>query len=236
MIWVIGSKGMLGQELTRYFDDKGINYSGTDMDVDILSLDRLTAHSVKYKPSWIINCSAYTAVDQAEEDSEKAYLINETGAANIAAVASGLNIPLIHISTDYVFNGESEKPLAESAVTDPIGVYGASKLAGEEKIRALCPSHFIIRTAWLYGAYGNNFVHTMLRLMDERNEISVVNDQIGSPTWTKDLVALIGRIVEQNSTAYGLYHFSGEGECSWWEFAVLIHKYARQKDLLTSAG
>lgn len=235
MIWVIGSKGMLGQELTKYCEVQGIDFCGTDMEVNILSEEALRTHALSCKPSWIVNCSAYTAVDQAEDDKEKAFLINESGVRNIASVAASLDIPLIHISTDYVFNGNSDTPLSETADTDPIGVYGASKLAGEEQIRSLSPRHFIIRTAWLYGEYGNNFVHTMLKLMESRDEISVVKDQIGSPTWTKDLVSLIGTIIEKTSESYGLYHFSGDEQCSWWEFAVMIYNQGKYKGLLNSS-
>ncbi len=234
MIWIIGNKGMLGQEISRTFQEAEIPFIGTDKEVSMLEPDVLREYAFQQKPSWIINCSAYTAVDKAEEDTETAYAVNQQGPANIAILAAEMDIPLIHISTDYVFDGASSTPLSEDAPTDPSGVYGASKLAGEEEIRKICTKYFIIRTAWLYGQFGPNFVYTMIKLMNKQDSLKVVNDQFGSPTWTGDITELIRIIIILDSREYGTYHFSGEGECSWFDFAREIYRLGRENELITS--
>ena len=234
MIWLIGNKGMLGQDLSRELKNANINFSGTDMDVSILQPEALKAFAAEINSAVIINCSAYTAVDKAEEDRDTAYAINQTGVANIARLAAERDIPLIHISTDYVFDGTSSSPLGEEAPTGPSGVYGMSKLAGEEEIRKICPKHFIIRTAWLYGQYGPNFVYTMIKLMNKLDALKVINDQHGSPTWTRDLTGLITEILKSGSKNYGTYHLSGEGECTWYGFATEIYRLGQEKGLITS--
>ncbi|MCK4543132.1 MAG: dTDP-4-dehydrorhamnose reductase [Spirochaetales bacterium] len=234
MIWIIGDKGMLGREVSKALQEADIPSTGTDREVSILEPEALRAYAKGCKPDWIINCSAYTAVDKAEDEKEAAFAINKTGVANIAALASELDIPLIHISTDYVFDGSSSEPLTEEAPAGPTGVYGASKLAGEEKIRKICSKHFIIRTAWLYGQYGPNFVYTMLKLMNKLDTLKVVDDQHGSPTWTKDITGLICTIIESDNMTYGTYHLSGEGECTWFEFAREIFRLGRENGLITS--
>jgi dTDP-4-dehydrorhamnose reductase len=234
MIWIIGNQGMLGQELFRLLEEKQLNFIGSDREVDILDQDALSAFSDANTPDCIINCSAFTAVDRAEDESEAAYAINHQGVENIAKLAAERGIPLIHISTDYVFDGTSQSPLDESAPTSPQSVYGSSKLAGEEAIRKHNPRHMIIRTAWLYGEFGPNFVYTMLKLMNSHESIKVVNDQIGSPTWARDLAGLIRRILSSGTDNYGTYHFSGEGECSWYDFAREIYRIGREKGLIDS--
>jgi dTDP-4-dehydrorhamnose reductase len=234
VIWIIGSKGMLGRELSRYLEENHVQHVGSDREVSILEPKALRTFARKHHPDWIVNCSAYTAVDAAEDDAQTAYEINKTGVANIAAVAAELDVPLIHISTDYIFDGTSAEPLDEEAPTGPNGVYGASKLAGEEELRRLWSKHFIIRTAWLYGLYGKNFVYTMIKLMNKLDSLKVVNDQIGSPTWTVDLAMFILTIIVSNNYRYGTYHFSGAGECSWYDFAVEIHKWGKEHGLISS--
>ena len=234
MIWLIGNKGMLGQELSLELKEAGITFVGSDREVSILEPEAMKAFADGKDLSFIINCSAYTAVDKAEEDVDAAYAINRDGVANIADLASSLDIPLLHISTDYVFDGTSSFPLNEDAVTGPMGVYGASKLAGEEEIRKRCKKHFVIRTAWLYGKYGANFVYTMIKLMNKLENLKVVDDQVGSPTWTRDLTGLISGIVSGDSSEYGTYHLSGEGECSWYGFASEIFDMGREKGLIDS--
>ncbi len=234
LIWLIGNKGMLGQDLSKALTSANINHIGSDREVSILEPAELKEFAKKHNPAAIINCSAYTAVDKAEEDQDAAYAINRNGVANIATLAADRDIPLIHISTDYVFDGTSSTPLTEDAPTGPSGVYGASKLAGEEEIRKICKQFFIIRTAWLYGQYGPNFVYTMVKLMNKLDAIKVVDDQKGSPTWTKDLTGLILEILKSGSEAYGTYHLSGEGECSWHEFAAEIYHQAKEKGLIAS--
>lgn len=222
MIWIIGSKGMLGRELVTILSHKELLCS--DIDVDITSISALREFSKGKKIEWIINCSAYTAVDKAENESEKAFLINETGVQNISRVAFEIEAKLIHISTDYVFDGTQKSPRKEIDTVAPIGVYGASKLAGEQAMQSVSNRHFIIRTSWLYGIHGNNFVKTMLRLQNEKESLKVVNDQIGSPTWTVDLCNLINIIITKDSDKYGVFHYSNEGQISWFDFANEIYK------------
>ncbi|WP_319559798.1 dTDP-4-dehydrorhamnose reductase [Marispirochaeta sp.] len=234
MIWIIGNQGMLGKEVSRIFDEAGTAQVGSDREVSILDPAAMQSFAKEYRPAWIVNCSAYTAVDKAEEEQNAAFALNRDGPANIAKVARELDIPLIHISTDYVFDGSSPEPLREDAPTGPQSIYGKSKLAGEEAVRSTLDRHVIIRTAWLYGEFGANFVFTMLKLMSSRETIKVVDDQRGSPTWARELARLIAVIIAADSTAYGTYHFSGEGECSWYGFAREIYRLGREKGMLQS--
>jgi dTDP-4-dehydrorhamnose reductase len=234
MICIIGANDMLGQDLCLTLEDAGLKYVGTDKDVDILSPEALKKKAHEIQPDWIINCSAYTAVDRAEDDEVTAYKINRDGVKNLAKLAAELDVPIIHISTDYVFDGTSDIPLAEDAPTSPIGVYGKSKLAGEDILQENCNKIFIIRTAWLYGQYGPNFVYTMVKLMNKLDTLKVVDDQIGSPTWTRDLVELILTIIESESAEYGIYHYSGESDCSWYGFAEEIYLLGKETGLVTS--
>ncbi|WP_199750579.1 dTDP-4-dehydrorhamnose reductase [Gynurincola endophyticus] len=179
------------------------------------------------KPKFCINTAAYTAVDKAESDQENAYRINATAVGLLAKICAEYNTKLIHISTDYVFDGTSSEPLKEDAPTGPISVYGASKLAGEHAAREANPDVIIIRTAWVYSIFGNNFVKTMVRLMNERDHLNVVNDQIGAPTYAVDLAAAIQKII--NDSAFqshywkpGIYHYSNTGKISWFDFAKAI--------------
>ncbi len=232
MIWLIGNRGMLGQEVASLLKDRGLAFLGTDRDTDITDVQALRDFAMGKDIEWIINCSAYTAVDKAEEEREKAFLLNEKGAENIGIVASELDAAVIHISTDYVFDGKKNYPLGEEEGTGPVSVYGESKLAGEKALQRRNPRTFILRTAWLYGREGANFVYTMLRLMKEKESIKVVDDQIGSPTWTFDLASLILRIITSGSEHYGIYHFSGSGETSWYGFAREIYRQGRERGIL----
>jgi len=233
MIWIIGNAGMLGTELTNHFRDTFGEIYATDRKVSILDTEALRQFANNKQIDWIVNCSAYTAVDKAEDDVEMCYALNETGVQNIATIAQEIGAKLIHISTDYVFDGTSSSPLTEDASTNAIGVYGASKLAGENRIREIAPDHFIVRTAWLYGKYGNNFVETMIRLMTEKEQIGVIADQIGSPTTVTDLVSLIAEIISQKSNAFGTYHYSNEGEISWHGFAEEIQRQSLELKILS---
>lgn len=227
---------MLGQEVEETLK-KHLPTSllyGTDREVDITDESALQHFVQDLQIDWIINCSAYTAVDKAEEEADKAYLLNETGVRNIAVIADKIQARLIHISTDYVFPGNNPRPLSEKDETDPRSVYGASKLAGEQVLIDTHSNHFIIRTSWLYGSNGNNFVYTMLKLMNSRNQINVVEDQIGTPTSAVDLAELIVKIIEQNNSQYGIYHFSNEGEISWYDFACEIYHQGRLNNLIES--
>lgn len=232
MIWLIGNNGMLGHEIDDLLVNNKFSFVATDIELDITNLDGLRQFAAGKNISWIINCSAYTAVDNAEDDSEKAYCINEAGAGNLAIIANEVGAKLIHISTDYVFDGESSVPYKEGDATGPQGVYGASKLAGEKAISQSCKDFFIIRTAWLYGKYGKNFVSTMLNLMKEKPELKVVDDQVGSPTYAGDLAKSVAAFISADSKAYGIYHFSNAGKTSWYSFALKIQEYGFEKGLL----
>ena len=238
MIWLIGSRGMLGSEVERQIKEAGIEFSATDIDVDITSPEALDRHASEIfedeSPRWIINCSAYTAVDKAEDDLESASRLNVEGVKNIAECAAAYDAVVVHMSTDYVFNGSCTAPLTEDMPPDPLGVYGRTKLDGEAALQAATERFFIIRTAWLYGADGANFVYTMIKLMQNRDAVSVVNDQRGSPTNAVDLAGLIVHIVKTGSQDYGIYHFSDEGNISWYDFAMEIYRQGRKKGLITS--
>ena len=238
MIWLIGNKGMLGTELSLFLEKAGFSFIGTDREVDIADFAALRDFAQARPINWIINCAAYTAVDKAEDDRDRCRLLNAEGAGNIAAAAAKIGARLIHISTDYVFNGSGSRPYTEDDATDPIGVYGLTKRDGELRVMKENERFYIIRTAWLYGKYGNNFVHTMLRLMKERESVSVVNDQRGSPTWACDLSEIIItflRLVDEGKTIpYGIYHFTDEGDITWFDFAREIYAQSRAAGILTT--
>jgi dTDP-4-dehydrorhamnose reductase len=240
LVWLIGNKGMLGTELSELLKAREIPWVGTDQDVDITDLSSLEAFAERQgrtEPvAWIVNCAAYTAVDKAEDDGDLCRRLNTEGAANIAKTAQKIGAKLIHISTDYVFNGRGERPYREEDPTDPIGVYGLTKRDGESAVLANNGASYIIRTAWLYGRYGNNFVHTMLRLMRERDALSVVNDQRGSPTWAYDLAAVLETLTAAvnggKPVPYGIYHFTNGGNITWFDFAREIYTRGRELGLL----
>jgi dTDP-4-dehydrorhamnose reductase len=232
MIWLIGNKGMLGTELSRAMDSAGIAYTGSDREVDITDPSALRSFAADKQIDWIINCSAYTAVDKAEDEPDLAHAINATGAGNIALIANEINASMIHISTDYVFRGDGSQPYRETDPVDPAGRYGITKAEGERLVLAQCPASRILRTAWLYGEYGNNFVHTMLKLMSERDELNVVYDQVGSPTWAKDLAGAVLAMIRATA-APGIYHYTNEGVTNWHAFACAIQELGLAYGLLS---
>jgi dTDP-4-dehydrorhamnose reductase len=236
-LWLIGNKGMLGTELSLLLEQNNIPFVGTDREVDITDPAALADFASPHPVNWIINCAAYTAVDKAEDDETACRLLNTTGPANIAAAAKAKGARLIHISTDYVFDGTGNRPYTEEDATCPTGVYGATKRDGETAVIENNPNSYILRTAWLYGKHGNNFVTTMLRLMNEREEIKVVNDQYGSPTWAFDLAQVIISLMRQvdggNNIPCGIYHYTNEGTCSWFEFAQAIYAEGKSLNILT---
>lgn len=224
---------MLGTDVETLLKNEGMDYIASDQEVDITNLDELQKF-VQSKPiTWIVNCAAYTAVDKAEDEPELAFKINAEGPHNIAIIAKQMGAKLIHISTDYVFDGTKEDAYTETDTPNPLGVYGASKLLGESNIKKTLNEYFILRTAWLYGKHGNNFVYTMLRLFKERDEIRVVDDQYGSPTYAPDLAVAILAILHFNSDAYGIYHFTNEGKTTWYDFACQIYNTSKQQGILT---
>jgi len=225
---VTGANGQLGQELVRQLQQTNVElYSFTKRDLDITNESIVNEVITKIKPDIIINAAAYTKVDQAEIEEETAYLVNAFGQRNLAVAAEKVGAKICYISTDYVFDGNSTVPYREYDQTNPLGVYGKSKYAGEELTRSLCSRYFIVRTAWVYGEFGQNFVKTMLRLVKEKEEIGVVNDQIGSPTYTVDLARFIIELVQTEK--FGIYHATNSGACSWYEFAKAIFEESNMK-------
>ncbi|HQE59626.1 MAG TPA: dTDP-4-dehydrorhamnose reductase [Spirochaetota bacterium] len=233
MIWIIGCNGMLGREVSELFQKNKIPFIGTDIECDITDISALAEFAKDKNIKWIINCSAYTNVDKSEEEEPKAYSINASGAANIAQTASLIGAKLIHISTDYVFNGKGNSPYKESDAKQPLGAYGRTKSAGEDFVAEKTDKYFIIRTAWLYGKNGNNFVHTMLRLFAEKDSLNVVVDQKGTPTWAGTLASLLMTIIQTDSDKYGIYHCTDEGETTWFDFACAIQEYAFDAGLIS---
>jgi dTDP-4-dehydrorhamnose reductase len=221
---VFGASGQLGQCLQVVSKEKGIRdfIFLPEEQANILDVDTLQEVFGQYKPAFCINCAAYTAVDRAEDEPEMAQKINVDGVANLANFCKEFDTTLVHISTDFVFSGSGNKPLSEEDETAPISVYGATKLEGERMVRALTNNYFILRTSWLYSEYGNNFVKTMLRLGKERDELKVIWDQVGSPTYAIDLAACIFEIIQSNNKEYGTYHYSNEGLTSWYDFTKAI--------------
>jgi len=232
VIWLIGCKGMLGTELSLLLEKSGLPFTGTDREVDIANPAALEKFAQDQPVAWIINCAAYTAVDKAEDDVETCRRLNTQGAAHIAACAHKTGARLIHISTDYVFDGTGSRPYTEEDATAPTGVYGLTKRDGELAVIENNPRSYIIRTAWLYGKHGNNFVATMLRLMNERDEVKVVNDQRGSPTWAFDLASAVLAVItaadQGKNIPFGMYHYTNEGDISWFDFAQEIYQQGRE--------
>ncbi|MGL2965406.1 dTDP-4-dehydrorhamnose reductase [Flavobacterium sp. XGLA_31] len=227
VVLVTGSKGQLGQSLQFIAP----NYPELDFifcssqELDITDLDNCLATFSKYKPDYCINAAAYTAVDKAESEPEKAHLINVVGAQNLAKSCKEHHTILLHISTDFVFDGTKTTPYLETDIPNPTGIYGQTKWDGEKAIQQILEKHFIIRTSWVYSQFGNNFMKTMLRLATERDTLSVVNDQIGTPTNAVDLAEALVAIIKSNQNTFGIYNFSNEGQCSWYDFAKKIFEF-----------
>lgn len=229
-ILVTGANGQLGHEMQRVAKSSNHNYIFTDVaegyeKLDITNLEDIRNMVKKNDVDIIVNCAAYTNVDKAESDYDTANLINNTAAGNLATAMKEVGGTLIHISTDYVFQGDRNTPCQEDWATNPLGVYGKTKLAGEKAIEATGCNHIIIRTAWLYSQWGKNFVKTMQSLTASHDTLKVVFDQVGTPTFAGDLADVIGHIINNGQTdKTGIYHFSNEGVCSWYDFAKLICK------------
>ncbi|UCB46220.1 MAG: dTDP-4-dehydrorhamnose reductase [Spirochaetota bacterium] len=227
MIWLLGNRGQLGQDVEQLLVEKQEKFISSDIEVDKRDKERLKSFVNGKQVDWIVDCSAYTAVDRAEKEPDKAFGVNAHGTLNIAEIACDKALKLIYISTDYIFNGEKEGAYSEDDTPGPLGVYGKSKLEGEINIKNNVKEYYIIRTSWLYGHHGNNFVNTMLDLLNKKSEVKVVADQWGSPTWTKDLARVMVHIIESDNGEYGVYHYSGEGKTSWFYFTQEIYARAR---------
>jgi dTDP-4-dehydrorhamnose reductase len=230
MIWLVGNRGMLGTEVESLLRSRSLETTSTDLECDITDRAAVFAQIHRIKPKCIVNCAAYTAVDRAEDEREFAFAVNSRGVENIGLAANECGASVLHVSTDYVFDGCADSPYDVDAPLRPLGVYGESKADGEGKLLAANPNSVIVRTAWLYGLHGNNFVATMLRLMSERDEISVVSDQVGSPTYASDFAELLVRIAtdltDDDDVEMGIYHFTNDGVTSWYEFAREIQRQA----------
>ncbi len=225
-ILVTGGNGQLANCI------KAIEKESTNLDItytdssnlDITNLENVNSFFNQKRFDYCINCAAYTAVDLAESEEKKALLVNEFGVRNLAIACNKFQTVLIHVSTDFVFDGNKNRAYTENDQTNPTGVYGITKLKGELAIKEILANYFIIRTSWLYSEYGNNFMKTMLRISESRNEISVVDDQISTPTYAIDLAKVIFKIINTETNAYGIYHYSNEGVASWYDFAKEIFK------------
>lgn len=224
-VLITGSNGMLGQDLYKILHESG-NYV---IETDVHNMDITDLASVKevisgQKPDYIVHAAAYTDVDGAESNREKAFLVNKTGTENIARISSYLQIPVFYISTDYVFDGTKSTPYTPDDKTNPVNIYGESKLAGEATIKEYNPNHYIFRTSWLYGHKGKNFVEIMINLASKSPELKVVDDQQGCPTWTVELAKIIALFIEQEKP-FGTYHVCGSGSTTWHGFAQKIMEY-----------
>lgn len=235
-ILLTGAGGQVGWEVQRRAPAANLSVEAfSSAALDITDPDAVNGVVSAAAPRVVINAAAYTAVDKAETDKDRAFAVNRDGPGHLAAICAARNIPLIHISTDYVFDGASKEPYIEDDVTGPLGVYGESKLAGEAAVRAFLDRHVIVRTAWVYGVHGNNFVKTMLRLGRERDVLRVVDDQRGSPTFAGDLaralLVLARRFLSESppEEAYGTFHFTGGGAVSWHGFAERIFDLAARE-------
>jgi dTDP-4-dehydrorhamnose reductase len=225
-ILVTGSQGQLGrciQDLARNNPNKEFVFTDYQ-ELDITHIEKVTDFFAKGNFDYCINCAAYTAVDKAENETDLAFKINAEGPKNLADACQHFGCTLIHISTDFVFDGTKTNPYTEEDIPNPLNVYGKSKLQGECYVKEQMNDYFIIRTSWVYSEYGSNFLKTMLRLGKERKELKVVNDQLGSPTYAADLAAFIVYLIENKRKEYGMYHYTNQGSISWYDFAKTILK------------
>lgn len=231
-VLVTGAKGQLGYDVCRVLAARGIEHRGVDVcDFDITDSREVLRFVSEYRPTAIVHCAGYTAVDRAEEEAARCFLINADGAANLAHAAKAVDAKMLYISTDYVFSGKGDSHHEVDEPTEPLSVYGKSKLLGENYVKNTLPRYFIVRISWLFGINGANFVRTMLDLSKTRSELRVVCDQIGSPTYSLDLAQLLCDMIA--SEKYGIYHATNDGICSWAEFASTILQLAGRDTRIT---
>ncbi|MBD3583779.1 dTDP-4-dehydrorhamnose reductase [Flavobacterium selenitireducens] len=234
VILVTGASGQLGQAIrsvSAEFPEIVFHFANSS-EIDISNLEQIRDAFERISPNFCINAAAYTAVDKSESEPEKAREINVKGAANLASVCLEKNSTLIHVSTDFIFDGLASEPYSEESPANPTGTYGLTKRDGEIEVQKILDRHFIVRTSWVYSEFANNFMKTMLRLASERDEISVVNDQIGTPTYAIDLARALVEIAQSGKTVYGIYNFSNEGVASWYDFAREIFDRTQSKVVL----
>lgn len=234
MIWLTGSQGMLGRLVATELSAAGLPFHATDREVDLTDHRALAAGAPPEAPAWVINCAAYTAVDRAESEREAAWALNCDAVAHLARYCSTVGARMVHISTDYVFDGERPhgEGYHEEAPVNPQSVYGRSKAAGEGALREELAAHLIIRTAWLYAEHGHNFLLTMLRLLAQRQELTVVNDQHGCPTYARDLAGAIVHLIGCLEPPTGTVHFTNAGVTTWYDYACRIQQSALELGLL----
>lgn len=238
MILITGANGQLGTELCHLLAEKNIAYVGaTQEELDITDNAQVQNYIGKLKPSIIYHCAAYTAVDKAEDEGKELnYLVNVEGTKNVATAAKKVAATFVYISTDYVFDGLKEDyQYTVEDTPNPQNEYGRAKLAGELAVQELLENYFIIRTSWVFGEYGHNFVYTMQKLAETRDTLTIVNDQFGRPTWTRTLAEFMTFLIEKNAP-FGVYHLSNEGSCSWYDFAKEILKENKQVNILPVAS
>lgn len=237
-VLITGARGQVGHELVRQAPQGAQLIALGSQELDICQAEQVMQAVAKYQPELLINAAAYTAVDQAETDSERAYAVNRDACLHLAQAAHHAKIPLLHLSTDYVFSGQATQPYTESDSCQPQSVYGASKLAGEQAIIQHCAQHIILRTSWVFGLEGNNFVKTMLRLAQTHTALSVVADQRGNPTSARSIAVALWRIAQrvhsQPNPPWGVYHCSGSPSCTWFEFATDVFAQAEQLGLIAT--
>jgi len=219
-ILVTGATGQLGKDVVHFFSNYCTVFGMSREDLDVTELEQCQQKISEIRPDAIIHCAAFTAVDLAESETDQAFKVNAVGSRNVALAAEKIGAKICYLSTDYVFDGTSNSPYNEYDNTNPINVYGKSKRAGEILVQNLSSKFFIVRTSWLYGLYGNNFVKTILRMARKGEQLKVVCDQVGSPTFSEDLAAFLYRLV--TTEKYGIYHATNSGACSWYEFAKEI--------------
>ena len=225
-ILVTGVKGQLGYDVVKVLESRGHQPVGVDREeIDLMNNNMIQNFITNLKPEAIIHCAAYTAVDRAEDEVEICYQINAEAVKVMAECAKTLDIPMIYISTDYVFDGTKASEYVETDIPNPINVYGASKLKGEQYVQQLLEKFYIVRISWVFGINGNNFIKTMQRLGNEQDQLNIIHDQVGSPTYTAHLAPLLVDMIETDQ--YGIYHATNEGYCSWYEFAAEIFKQSQ---------
>ncbi|HEY2566098.1 MAG TPA: dTDP-4-dehydrorhamnose reductase [Candidatus Aquirickettsiella sp.] len=231
-ILLTGANGQLGNEIINLTKNVSLKlYPVTRTQLNITNLAQIEYVLSTVKPKYIINAAAYTAVDKAEKESELAFSINAFGVKNLAKIAQKYNIPLLHISTDYIFDGQKKNAYSEEDEAQPLSIYGQSKLSGENFLRDIWCKHIILRVSWVFGAFGNNFVKTIIRLASERNELRIITDQKGAPTYAGDIAQALLKIIEcldKGQTDWGTYHYTGTPPLSWYEFAKKIVNEAKQ--------
>ncbi|AXG68959.1 dTDP-4-dehydrorhamnose reductase [Kordia sp. SMS9] len=223
-VLVTGANGQLGQciqKIQAAHSDINFHFASID-ELDITDTQKVQEFFLKNSYDYCVNCAAYTNVELAESEEDKAYLVNAEAAKNLAKACADNKVTMIHISTDYVFDGTKTTPYLETDATNPISVYGASKLKGEQNVQAVSEKYFIIRTSWLYAEFGKNFYKTMLQKAKEKANLTITTEQTGTPTNANDLAALIVKIINTNNTNYGIYHFSNDGEATWYDFTKEI--------------